>query len=170
MDLMTRRRAMMQALAGSGGGVVSATGTFTMENDGTPPIIEHNLGTQKIAVVIYPISRVSASGGYHNFYVEYINTAALLDGETWTFDWTSYNSNFTGDEVVTLPHNDLRVGALHASPWKTQSSWAAAGNPPTLTPLSTRIAITDNTVQIKGGGGNLQWATGTFRWIVWKLG
>jgi len=159
----------MSAGAGSSG-VTSVTGTFTLDADGAPPVIEHNLGTQKIAVVIYPISKVSASGGYHNFYVEYINTAALLEGVTWTFDWTSYNSRFSGDETVTLPNDSLRVGAIHASPWTTQNSWYAAGNPIQLTPVATRIAITDDTVQIKGAGNNLTWASGTYRWIVWKLG
>ena len=153
-----------------GGAVMSATGTFTMAADGTPPILTHNLGTQKIAVVIYPISKVTASGGYKNFYCEYINTAAFFEGDTWTFDWTSYNSRFSGDETVTFPNDNLRVGAIHASPWTTQNSWYAAGNPIQLTPGATRIAITDDTVQIKGAGYNLQWASGTYRWIVWKLG
>lgn len=161
----------IQAIPSGGGAVISATGTFTMAADGTPPILTHNLGTQKIAVVIYPISKVTASGGYKNFYCEYINTAAFFEGDTWTFDWTSYNSKFSGDETVTFPNNNLRVGAIHASPWTTQSNWYDAGNPPYLNPVATRIAITDDTVRIKGPVGNFfQWASGTYRWIVWKLG
>lgn len=160
----------VEAIPSGGGAVISATGTFTMAADGTPPILTHNLGTQKIAVVIYPISKVTASGGYKNFYCEYINTAAFFEGDTWTFDWTSYNSRFSGDETVTFPNDNLRVGVIHASPWTTQNNWYAAGNPVQLNPVATRIAITDDTVQIKGAGYNLQWASGTYRWIVWKLG
>ncbi len=163
----------VQAIAdipSGGGGTASASGTFTMAADGTPPVLTHNLHTQKIAVLITPASKITASAGYRNFYVEYINTEALCDGETWTFDWTSYNTHFTEDETVTLPDTHLRVAALHTSPWITQSNWYSGGNPAIIQGYTSGIVLTDDTVQIKGGGNNLQWAKGTYSWTVWKLG
>lgn len=162
MDLMTRRRAMMQAVPGSSG-VISATGTFTLDADGAPPVIEHNLGTQAIAVVVYPISRVTASAGYHHFYCEYINTAALIDVDTWTFNWTAYNTKTSDDVTVSVPNDNLRVGINHSSPWPTQTHWYEAGNAERV--LHPYVVLTDNTVKLFG-----TWCSSTYRWTVWKLG
>lgn len=159
----------------SGGGITKAEGDFTIvsESNENFPVLTHNLHTRKIAVIVYPTGKITGNGGYHNFYTAWIATNELLDGKTWTFDWTSYNSRFSGDETVILPSNVLREGLVHVSPWTSQSSWNAGGNPATIDGgeyVNRRVVLTDDTVKINGAGGNKTWCRGTYHWIVWALG
>lgn len=163
--------AAVEAIPSGGGGIEKAEGDFTIvsESGDNAPTLTHNLGTQKIAVLIYPKSKITANAGYHNFFAEVINVNALCDGQTWAFDWTSYNTHFSTDESVTLPSANLRIGTVHVSPWTTQSNWYSGGNPPTINNIVQNnrygVAYTDNTVQVR-----TTWASGTYHWIVWKLG
>lgn len=163
----------------SGGGITKAEGDFTIvsESNGNTfenfPVLTHNLHTRKIAVIVYPTGKITGNAGYRNFYAAWIASNELLDGKTWTFDWTSYNSKFSGDETVTLPSNVLREGFVHVSPWVTQSSWNTGGNPATIDGgeyASNRVVLTDDTVKINGADSNKQWCIGTYHWIVWALG
>lgn len=155
---------------------VSATGDNMYECDvelttggnSNFPMITHNLHTQKIAVLIYPKEKITASGGYAMYYISWINVNALLEGKTWTFDFTSYNSNFTEDTVVTFPEDNLREGVLHASPYATQNSWFAAGNPPAFT--HSCVEVTDDTFKINRIPSHASWVLGTYHCIIWKLG
>ena len=160
----------------SSGGGNSVTGTFTIATiaNNNFPTITHNLNTQKIAVLIYPLSNtVSADGGYQKFYSLLINANPIMqdDVSQWTFDWTGYNSKFSDVETVAIPitGTKLRIGTCHVSPWTTQNSWSVGGNPAVHLAYSG-ITITDNTVKIAGGGGGDKWAIGTYKYHVWKLG
>lgn len=155
----------------TGGGTHVASGTFTIIADANDnaPTITHNLNTQKIAVLIYPISaKITAGDGYRNWYAELITANQIVNGETWTFDWTSYNTHFSGDEVVTLPSGELRVGTVHQSPWPTQSHWYNAGNPAHIDGLDS-VVLTDNTVRVRGTSNSRWWCVGTYNWIVAKM-
>lgn len=154
---------------GGGSSVASGSFTITAEANDNAPTITHNLNTQKIAVLIYPTSaKITTGDGYRNWYAELITANQILNGNTWTFDWTSYNSKFSGDEVVTLPDGNLRIGVIHQSPWSTQSHWYDAGNPAFITGLDS-IELTDNTVRVKGTSNRRRWCCGTYNWIVAKM-
>lgn len=176
--LMTadQAKAAVEAIPTGGGGIEKAEGDFTIvsESGDNAPTLTHNLGTQKIAVLIYPKSKITANNGYHNFFAEVINVNALCDGQTWAFDWTSYNTHFSADETAVIPNVNLKIGTVHVSPWTTQSNWYSGGNPPTIANgvqnNEYRVVYTDNTVRVRGAGGGIIWASGTYHWIVWKLG
>lgn len=154
------------------GEVIKTEGDFTLLSDGASPVLEHNLGTQKIGVLIYPIGKITASAGYRNYYALFINANAIIGEQTWTLDASSYNSNFSGESVITLPNVDLREGVVHQSPWPTQNTWLVAGNPSTISYSGENpaVIVTDNTVQVKGTSTSQNWVAGEYHWIVWKLG
>lgn len=169
---MNRRRALMAAARG-GENVIKAEGDFTLLSEGAAPILEHNLGTQKIAVLIYPAGKITAAAGYQNYYALFINANAIFNGDTWTLDASSYNTNFSDESSISFPNTDLREGVIHQSPWTTQNSWFAAGNPQSLTEGpsgNSNVDYTDNTVHIKGTSSSKIFAAGKYHWIVWKLG
>lgn len=158
-------------ISGGGGGSNVASGTFTItaEANDNAPTITHNLNTQKIAVLIYPTSaKITTGDGYRNWYAALITVNQIANGDTWTFDWTSYNTHFSGDEVVTLPNGNLRIGMVHQSPWSTQSHWYDAGNPAQISGLNS-IELTDNTVRVRGTSNRRRWCCGTYNWIVAKM-
>ena len=160
---------LLVSVGGGGAHVASGTFTITAEANDNAPTITHNLNTQKIAVLIYPTSaKISTGDGYRNWYAELITVNQIANGNTWTFDWTSYNSKFSGDETVTLPDGNLRIGNVHQSPWPTQSHWYDAGNPAFISGLDS-IELTDNTVRVKGTSNRRRWCCGTYNWIVAKM-
>lgn len=149
-----------------------ATGTFTITSHTVMPTITHNLNTQKIAVLIYPENgtEISATAGYKTWYLEYMNTNAVINNISFTADWTPYNSsNFEDKVTISLPDSNLRCGVIHASPWTTQNSSFQAGNPQVITSETSRATLTDNTVLLTINNTHSQWCKGTFRWIVWRL-
>lgn len=171
-DVAQFAKAEVQVATG-GGEIIKAEGDFTLLSDGPSPVLEHNLGTQKIGVLIYPTGKITANAGYHNYYALFINANAIIGEQTWTLDASSYNSHFSGESSVTLPNVSLREGVVHQSPWPTQKNWFEAGNPPAIdyhSHTDPNVVMTDNTVQVKGTSGQRGWASGAYHWIVWKLG
>ena len=151
---------------GSISGVRKATGSFTLlDANGNSPTITHNLGTQKIAVIIYPVS-VAPSGGYHLFYAAYLNVPELVDSGVWSLDFTSYHSNKFPNVVSVDPKTDgshIRDVSRQSSPWTTQNNWWDANNEPTF---DSSAALTDDTVRLTQSP---RWAAGSYKWVVYAL-
>lgn len=159
---------MVAAIGAISGGVRKATGTFTIlsETNDNSPTITHNLNTQKIAAIIYPVS-VSASVGYLMFYAAYLNVPELVDSGNWSLDFTSYNSaNFPNIVSLNPKSSDgsnIRDLSRQTSPWTSQNNWYAANNEKTFNSDAT---LTDNTVRLYP---SITWAAGSYKWIVFAL-
>lgn len=160
----------VQAIAdipSGGGGIRKATGSFTIIVDGNnnQPTIAHNLGTQKIAVVIYPVS-ISASTGYQMFYISFVNVPAVVDSGVWSLDFRSYNSAKIPDIVYVDPQNSsdnshLKTVAMQDSPWQTQNQWYSAAN---TSREYSNVELTNDTFRTK-----YRWATGSYKWVAFAL-
>lgn len=139
-------------------------GTFTLASDGGMPTITHNLGTEKIAVLIYPYSSVTAHAGYRDYSMVYINTIAFAGGDTWTIDLTPYNSTRFPNpvEIEIGSRTDYpRTAYGQSSPWTSQSSITAGtfyGEVP-----SSHLVTTTTYRQ------NQSWASGTYKYHIWAL-
>lgn len=139
-------------------------GTFTLASDGGIPTITHNLGTEKIAVLIYPYSSVTAHSGYRDYSMVYINTIAFADGDTWTIDLTPYNSTKFPNpvEIEIGSRTDYpRTAYGQSSPWTTQSSITAGtfyGESPSGNQVTTTTYKHTAT-----------WASGTYKYHIWAL-
>lgn len=143
-----------------------AAGTFSLSTNGYPPVLTHNLGTQKIAVVIYPKNgaTIEANYGYRNYTLLFINLPALAAGETWNLDFRPYNSsNFPNvvTHVVGSAGDFPRVAQGQVSPWTSQSNinqgTFSAEKP-------SNYVLTDDTFK-----ANTNFAAGTYEYRVWGL-
>ena len=144
------------------GGIETVEGTFTLENDSAFPTLTHNFGTTKIAGFVIPHFKIVAHSGYKAYMAYFINwTAFIPDGETWTKDFTPYNSTRFPNEII-VPTETIKSRARdagYASPWTTQSDqWA--GN------YYSGLEVTETTVRV-GTGGN--WCSGTYYYKLFKL-
>lgn len=148
----------------SGGGSVKVEGTFTLNTDSIPPVITHNLNTEKIAVIVYPISTVVAHSGYKEYSLCYINFFAFTSGQTWHLDYTQYNSGHFPNvlDIDIDNYTDYpRIANGNASPWTTQSDFrdgAFYGD------TRGQYTITANTFKI-----NNTFCSGTYKYIIWSL-
>ena len=146
----------------TGGGKVE--GTFTLINDATPPQIEHNLGTSKIAVIFYPTSTIVAHAGYRNYSLCYINLYPFITGQTWVLDYTPYNSGRFPNPVEANVNNYTdypRLANGQASPWTSQSDFKAG----TFYGVGrSGYTVTDTTFKVKN-----TFCSGTYKYIIWAL-
>ena len=153
----------------SGGGITKVEGDFTYveETLGTP-IITHNFNTQKIGVLIYPKTTVVALDIYRRIYLEYINTNALCDGDTWTIDLSNYSTGLPQPYDIELPNNELIMGIGAITPSKTANRWNSNWNTAPLN--SSSFQLTDNTFQYYKNDYGVRFPAGTWHYIIWKLG
>lgn len=160
----------IQAIPSGGGGIQKATGSFTIASSSSAntPTITHNLGTKKIAAIIYPVS-VTPDAGYRLFYCSYVNVPELVDSGKWSLDFRAYNSKKFPDIVEVDPKNAtdakyIRDLSRQSSPWTTQNNWYDANNEGTFDKL---VEMTDNTFTPKIN--NAWWAVGSYKWVVFSL-
>ena len=121
--------------------------------------------TTKVAFVVYPdSSKHTPTGGYKCFYAIYFPANEVIGSGDWTFDFTGYNTHFSADTVVdeTSRINNLRVTALHASPWTSQGTWYAASNPGTT--AVNGVSVTTTTFKVKQ-----TFIAGTYKWFAVAL-
>ena len=170
--LMTadQAKAAVEAIPSGGGGAQKATGSFTIASSSkvNTPTITHNLGTKKIAAIIYPVS-VAAVNGYHIFYCSYVNVPELIDSGNWSLDFRAYNSTKFPDIVEVDPKNAtdaqyIRDFSRQSSPWTTQNNWYDANNDWTF---DKSVELTDNTFTPKIN--NARWSVGSYKWVVFSL-
>lgn len=154
-----------------GGGTAKAEGNFTIAAEAAYncPTITHNLGTQKIGVLIYPTTSLSPADAFRPFYVEFINANAICSGQTWTIDFSRYSTALTTPVSIAIPSDKLDVGYSMITPAKTSSDWAA-GNTAYTHQRSAAFELTDNTFRFKGGGYSNRLPAGTYHYIIWALG
>lgn len=146
----------------SGGGVAKAEGTVTLANDANFPTITHNLGTKKVAIVIYPIADVIPHGNYRNWIYECVNYPAILEGTTFNLDYRQYNSTKFPDIVqVDVDEDRFRVANGNVSPATSQSNWYQGTM---SSDIQSTVSFTDNSVTITGS-----FASSTYKWIVYAL-
>lgn len=149
-------------------GAAKATGEFTILStyDGNCPTITHNLGTKKIAAIIYPVS-VQATEGYSHFYAMYLNVPEIVDAGVWLLDFTSYNNNFATtvsvDPKVSADAEHLRTIARQESPWTSQSTWYAADHSSTE---NSGVVVTENTVRFYP---LLRFSPGSYKYTIFAL-
>lgn len=158
---------MPQAIEGitTGGGSKKAEGTFTLANDAKPPVITHNLGTTKIAVIIYPIGTVTPHAGYRTYTLNFINLYPFIQGQVWTLDFTVYNSGKFPEPVLvdidTEKASYPRIATGQSSPWTTQNKITQGTF---YGEILSGYTITDNTFYY-----NNQFSSGTYKYVVWEL-
>lgn len=152
-----RRRVMGQ----SSGGIRKAEGTVTLSANGTLTI-QHDLGTAKVAGLVFPAEPMTFSQGYLKFYAEFMNASALSGDPQWTLDFSSYNKHQSGAVTVDLPSSRLRVGIAHASPWETQKDWYEAYN--SMDMVASGFTFAENNVSI-----GYTFGKGSYRYIIWAL-
>lgn len=148
------------------GGKGKYKGSFTLTADATMPTITHNLGTDKIAVLIFPAdnSTVIPHAGYITYSVVYINLNALLGGRTITLDYTKYNSTRFPEpltKTVSTANTGFRFSNGNPSPWTSQSGWeqgnySGAGSGHTATATTYRYTAK-------------KMAQGTYDVFIWAL-
>lgn len=155
----------------SGGGITKVEGDFTIasESNYNSPTITHNLGTQKIGVLIYPTTTLVPQNMRRAFYHEFINTNALCGGQTWVLDCTQYNTKVSTPFNIAIPSDKLDVGYTMITPDNDSSDWAN-GNPAYCHIRSGQVALTDNTFKYNGQGYSNRFPVGTYHYIIWKLG
>ena len=158
------------AIPSGGGGIRKATGSFTIASSSSAntPTITHNLGTKKIAAIIYPVS-ITATGGYQMFYCSYVNVPELVDSGKWSLDFRAYNSTKFPNIVEVDPKSatdaqSIRDFGRQSSPWTTQNNWYDANNEWTF---DKSVELTDNTFTAKIN--NVRWAVGSYKWVVFSL-
>lgn len=154
----------------SGGGITKAEGDITVVSDAANnlPIITHNLGTQKIAVFIYPKSKITLVNYQRPFMLEYINLNAFLT-EPWILDHTQYSTVLTEPVEVTFPSARLSGGFAHISTIANGRNWHG-GNEAYSKIESDKVELTDNTFRFIGNPSASHFGIGTYHYIVWKLG
>ena len=154
----------------SGGGITKVEGDFVIASESAynSPTITHNLGTQKIGVLIYPKTSIAPADIYRVLHVEFINTNALCDGQTWEIDFSHYSTGLTTPVSIPIPSDKLDVGYTMIAPAKTSTDWANA-NPNYCHQRSGSYVLTDNTFKYNGGGYSNRFPVGTFHYIIWKL-
>ena len=160
----------VDAIPSGGGGIQKATGSFTIASSSSAntPTITHNLGTKKIAAIIYPVS-VTPTNGYHLFYCSYVNVPELVDSGKWSLDFRTYNSTKFPNIVEIDPKNatdaqNIRDFGRQSSPWTTQGNWYDANNEWSF---DKAVELTDNTFTPKCN--NARWSVGSYKWVVFKL-
>lgn len=156
-----RRRVMGQ---GASGGVRKVEGTFTLAADGAPPVLTHNFGTKKIALIIFPIGGVVAHAGYRNFCAEFINVPEFMEtGYKFSVDISNYNSNYPDPIISSVATNGLpKVANGNASPWTSQRDSLVNG---TFYGIGTSgYTITDDSIKATS-----QFASGTYKYIIFAL-
>lgn len=152
---------------GQGGGAKIATGTFTLSQAALPPTITHNLGTTKIAAVIYPTSSVIGTEAYDTFFAAFVNWVDLLPSDTeWQFDFSAYNSNQPTQQTATLANeqNRLRIGVRHLTPWTTQTYWYQGEYKQVL--MRSDVVFTSDTFKISN---NFKMTPATYAYLVVAL-
>lgn len=146
----------------SGGGIQKAEGTATLSSDGNFPTIVHNLGTKKVAVIIYPLSDVVPHGNYRSWTYECVNYPAILNGETFNLDFRQYNSSKFPDIVqVGIDENRFRIANGMSSPATSQTNWYQGSF---SSDVQSTVSFTDNSIDITGS-----FASATYKWIVYAL-
>lgn len=155
----------INAISGGGGGTGKYTGTFTLVNDGFMPEITHNLGTDKIAVMIFPQanSTVTPHAGYIAWSVFFIALEVLLNGRSITLDYTAYNSDKFPSALTKTVGTDVgfRYANGNSSPWTSQISWDV-GN----------ISFTDRGHTLTANSYKMtqqKMAAGSYDVVIWKL-
>ena len=151
----------------SGGGSRSVSGSFTLVSNSYLPVIQHNLGTEKICGIIWPAERLSPSSGYLAWYLEFINVPAVFDEvPLLELDFTSYNTHFSDVTEVPMDDPNFWIGITHNSPWQTQSTWRSTANGANAKSESS-FSITSTTVTMNSGQ---KLAQGKYNFIIWALG
>lgn len=161
-DVANIAEAVVNVATGGGGGILKAEGTITLSSDGNLPVITHNLGTTKVALVIYPLSNVVPSAGYHNWIYELINYPAIIGNTTFNLDFTGYNSTRFPDVVnASSSADELRIANGQASPWTSQSNWSQGT---VQAVVKSAVTFTENTIEVNGN-----FCAATYKWIVYSL-
>lgn len=148
----------------------TANGTFTIASSvDYMPIVQHNLGTDKIAFVIYPDSIV-ATVGYTTYFLSYFPWNYYMGNDVWQLDFSSYNSNFTGPINVDSTERSIhmRSGDVHTSPWASQNTWYSATS--YISALNDDdVIITNSTLRTTTTIASLRLAKGTYKWVAVAL-
>lgn len=174
MNPITREEIFLQKVldngTGGGGGITKAEGDITVVSDAANnlPIINHNLGTKKIAVFIYPKSEITLVNYQRPFMLEYINLNAFLT-EPWILDHTQYSTVLTEPVEVTFPSARLNSGFAHISTIANSPNWYG-GREAYSKIESDQVELTDNTFRFIGNPSGNHFGIGTYHYIVWKLG
>lgn len=158
----------IQNIPSGGSSQRKATGTFTNATDTKMPTITHNLGTTRIALIVYPTTDISYSAGYlpMNFvYVNYCQIAADDGITSVNYDYTGYNSKFTDPVNVPIDAGNTRVANGNASPWTTQSSWTSANMESAGGAKQSQNTVTTTTFTTNAN----KFGTGTWKWVAWAL-
>lgn len=152
----------IQAIPSGGGGTNYIDGTFTLVSDSSFPEITHNFGTTKIAGFVIPHFSIAAHAGYRDYMSFFVNWAAYIgDDETWTKDFTSYNSSkFPNPSIASNASiKSQKQDAGFGSPWTTQSGqWQGT--------YYTGLVVTDTTIRV---GTGATWCSGTYYYRFFKL-
>lgn len=146
------------------GGAIQATGQFTILSITAPPTITHNLGTKKICGIIYPAEELVGTQGYQAFYAEFFNIADTLSTSSFSYDFSSYNTKPDNVGTVVFPNNEQRIGALHFTPWNTQSGWSTSTANGSTGIKYSECVFTENTFTI-----NRNFQAGTYKYIIWSV-
>lgn len=148
----------------------TANGTFTIASSADyMPIVQHNLGTDKIAFVIYPDSIV-ATVGYMAYFLSYFPWNYYMGNDVWQLDFSSYNSNFTEPISVdrTARSKQMRSGNVHTSPWSTQNKWYSAESYVAYL-RDQDVTITNSTLRTITTASALRLTKGTYKWVAVAL-
>ena len=158
MDLMLRRRAMMQANANRG--VRYAEGDITLASAQKLEII-HNLGTTKIALHVWPVGTVRPTAGYQAWHASMVNLNDAIPTET-VLDFTAYNSEKFPEPIAINGKTDGHIAIIagNASPWTTQPTWYLGD----FKNARSIVLLTENQIT-----HTQTWAPGTYHWIVVDL-
>lgn len=153
----------------SGGSVLKAEGTVELATKGSFPTITHNLGTSKVAVIIFPLSKISYTTGYlPQLYIAMNARQVCIDAglEKFEWDYTAYNSHFSETTEVDIETGaNFAIGSSMRSPWSTQNNYSVASAVIGLTNTIPATVFTDYTVSTS----TQQFEAGTYKWIVWAL-
>lgn len=155
----------------SGGGTTKVEGEFTITSVTSQnfPTITHNLNTQKIAVLVYPVGNHVGGGQYRTFYLAYVNPIAWLSGTSWNLDFSSYSTKLTDPVQVSFPNDAIWAGIVHVSPATAGTAWDSAGAN-ICAFKSNEVVLTDNTFKYNGSSYRASFDEGTYHYVIAKIG